>query len=100
MVQGPLLPLPSYMPVTSSVQQVPSNPFAQSQLAAIGADALAPALSYAPPGQGTTTLGYVSSSYVPAQNAATAAYSRSASNMMASVQPQTVVSCNTLAAPP
>lgn len=103
MMQGPVSPLPTYLPPTPGMptQQVPSNPFAASQLSAISADALAPALSYAPPGAGVSTVGYVSSSYVPPQDAATAAFSGSASRMMAAAMPQpTVVGATTVAAAP
>jgi len=71
--QGPLSPLPSYLPVSSSMQsatlQVPSNPFAANQLGAMARDAVAPQLSYSP----CTVAPYEehlwrhSSSYVPPQ---------------------------------
>jgi hypothetical protein len=100
--QGPLSPLPSYLPPTSSVQmmttsQVPSNPFASAQMAAIASDAMAPALSYAPLGGSCQTVGYASSSFVPPQSAATAAYSSAAAGMMASVANQSLLgSCQQL----
>lgn len=86
---GPLAPLPSYKPAMSSsqqlsTQQVPSNPFASAQVAAIAADAMAPALAYAPLGGSCQTVGFVSPSFMPAQAVTAGAYS----SMMASASQQ------------
>jgi len=66
LTNGPMSPLPSYMPVSSSTTQVPSNPYAANRLAATVTDATAPVLAYAPLGGGSTVNpGFVTTSYVP-----------------------------------
>jgi hypothetical protein len=70
---GPLSPLPSYKPVSSTtvaagVAQVPASPFAANRLQAFANDAIAPVLTYAPLGDrgaGIITPGFSASSYVP-----------------------------------
>merc|ERR1719335_1077340 len=68
---GPLSPLPSYKPVSSTtvaagVAQVPASPFAANRLQAFANDATAPVLTYAPLGdRGIITPGFSASSYVP-----------------------------------
>lgn len=69
-LQQPLSPLPSYLPpATSCTLQVPTNPYASLQLAALAADSLAPTLSAVPFATGGAAAlgGYTSSSYVPPQ---------------------------------
>jgi len=66
LTNGPVSPLPSYLPVAGSKVQALPDACAQNRCMAVASDALAPVLAYAPLGNGSSiSPGFTSTSYTP-----------------------------------